>query len=141
MNNKRWEWKNQIYTCLIVCNEKSSIIYPPRIDSCFFFYIIHQMVHVIQELNIRIVWTQPPNQSGSVPRRPLKNLICWYRNNFIDYYDVKTIIQTDNHIQDILPAVSLSFSRRTVLVTPNLAKWYMVWHPRLPPPMKNEIYN
>ena len=38
-----------------------------------------------------------------------------------------------------LPAVSLSFSSKTVFVTPSLARWYNVWQPRLPPPIINWI--
>ena len=38
-----------------------------------------------------------------------------------------------------LPVVSLSFSMKSVFVTPSLAKWYKVWQPRLPPPINNII--
>ena len=43
--------------------------------------------------------------------------------------------QTKPAVCQVVPAVSWSFSSKTVLVTPRLAKWYNVWHPRLPPPI------
>ena len=46
----------------------------------------------------------------------------------------------ENNFSDICILLILecncAFSKRTVLVTPCLAKWYKVWHPRLPPPTK-----
>ena len=48
----------------------------------------------------------------------------------------------ENNFSDICILLILecncAFSKRTVFVTPCLAKWYKVWHPRLPPPTKIE---
>ena len=69
---------------------------------------------------------------------PNRQWIVWLNNLWRFYIQIFTYCLNTRSFY-FLPAVSLSFSSKTVFVTPSLAKWYKVWQPRLPPPIINII--